>query len=115
MRPFASDGVAGKMTFRPGMWAQSAVQSCECCAPYLEPTETRRTMGILRMPADIACHFAIWLNISSPAHPMKSAYMSSTMARPPHMAYPTAEPTIADSDIGALKNLWYGTASVIFL
>jgi hypothetical protein len=32
------------------MWFTMAVQSCECCAPYLEPTETRSTTGISSTP-----------------------------------------------------------------
>ena len=85
IRPLASQGVAGKQTFRPGMWAHRAVQSWLCWAPYLEPTDTRTTTGIFRMPADMDCHLDSWLKISSPAQPMKSAYISSTTARPPHM------------------------------
>ena len=68
------------------MWATSAVQSWECWAPYLLPTETRSTSGILSRPADIDCHLAGWLKISSPARPRKSQYMSSTTARPPARA-----------------------------
>ena len=65
------------------MPATIELQSCECWAPYLAPTETRTTIGILIKPPDIGCHLAIWLNISSPARPMKSAYISSTSERPP--------------------------------
>ena len=57
-KPFAEYGVAGNTTLNPGMCAVNAVQSCECCAPYLFPTETRNTTGILQYPPDIACHFA---------------------------------------------------------
>ena len=28
------------------MWCTSADQSCECCAPYLAPTEMRSTTGM---------------------------------------------------------------------
>ena len=68
------------------MCAQSEVQSCECWAPYLLPTDTRSTTGIFSTPADMACHFGSWLNSSSPERPMKSQYISSGMARPPHRA-----------------------------
>src|ERR1035438_10530064 len=85
------------------MWCSSAVQSWECCAPYLSPTEMRRTTGIDRTPADMACHFDNWLKISSPARPMKSAYMSSATARPPSIAYPTAAPTMAASEMNSLQ------------
>ena len=34
------------------------VQSWLCWAPYLAPTETRSTTGILRTPPDIDCHLA---------------------------------------------------------
>ena len=81
--PFASYGVAGNITCRPGMCATSEDQSCECCAPYFMPTDTRSTSGICSRPADIACHLAIWLKISSPARPMKSQYISSATTRPP--------------------------------
>lgn len=40
------------------MWPTSADQSCECCAPYFEPTEMRMTSGIFSRPADMACHLA---------------------------------------------------------
>ena len=65
------------------MWATIEVQSCECWAPYLVPTDTRSTSGIFSTPADMACHLAIWLKISSPARPMKSQYISSATTRPP--------------------------------
>ncbi|MBA7636113.1 hypothetical protein ES703_43728 [subsurface metagenome] len=87
------------MTFKPGIWATTEVQSWECWAPYLLPTDTLRTRGILSTPADMACHLAIWLKISSPARPMKSQYISSATTRPPLKAYPTAVPTIAPSEI----------------
>ena len=84
--PLASYGVAGKYTFRPGMWATMEVQSWECCAPYLEPTETRSTRGMVSTPADMDCHLDTWLKTSSPARPRKSQYISSGTTRPPHMA-----------------------------
>ena len=90
------------------MWVMSPVQSCECWAPYFDPTEARRTTGSDRAPADIACHLAIWLKISSPARPMKSAYMSSTRLRPPSIAWPTAAATMAASEIGELNSRWCG-------
>ena len=68
------------------MWAAARVKSCECWAPYLAPTEMRSTTGMVRSPADMACHFDSWLKISSPARPMKSAYISSATARPPSIA-----------------------------
>ena len=68
------------------MWCTSAVQSCECCAPYFAPTEMRSTTGMVNCPADIACHLESWLKISSPARPMKSAYISSATTRPPSSA-----------------------------
>ena len=102
-RRLASAGVAGASTLRPGIWAQSAVQSCECWAPYLLPTEQRSTTGTRRIPADIECHLAIWLKISSPARPMKSPYISSMRLRPPSSAWPTAVAMIAASEIGELK------------
>ena len=68
------------------MWATMDVQSCECCAPYFAPTETRSTSGICKTPADMACHLAIWLKISSPARPIKSQYISSATASPPDSA-----------------------------
>ena len=104
INPLASWGVAGYSTLRPGMWATSAVQSCECCAPYLLPTEQRSTTGSFRIPADIACHLAIWLKISSPARPMKSPYISSIRLRPPSIAWPTAVATMAASEIGELNS-----------
>jgi len=110
--PLASYAVAGNMTFSPGMCATIEVQSCECCAPYLEPTDTRSTSGISSTPADIACHLDIWLKISSPARPMKSQYISSDTTRPPLSAYPTPAPTIAPSEIEVLNRRWYGSASV---
>ena len=88
------------------MWAVMALQSCECWAPYLLPTLTRSTTGIRRTPADMACHLESWLKISSPARPRKSQYISSTRGRPPSMAQPTAVPTIAPSEMGALKSRW---------
>ena len=57
-----------------------AAQSCECCAPYLLPTETRSTSGMLSTRRHRR-HLAIWLNTSSPARPRKSQYISSTTAR----------------------------------
>lgn len=86
IRPFASYGVAGKTTFRPGMCVHSALQSWECCAPYLLPTLMRTTTGILMAPALMACHLESWLKSSSPARPRKSQYMISATARPPAMA-----------------------------
>ena len=86
IRPLASYGVAGKTTFRPGMWAHMLVQSWLCWAPYLEPTETRSTTGIFSRPPDMDCHLASWLKISSPARPMKSQYINSTSGRPPSRA-----------------------------
>ena len=68
------------------MWATRPVQSCECWAPYLLPIEERSTTGSFSAPADIDCHLASWLKISSPARPMKSVYISSTSDRPPSMA-----------------------------
>ena len=68
------------------MWAVRALQSWLCWAPYLAPTDTRSTRGILSRPALMDCHLAIWLKTSSPARPRKSQYMSSTTARPPAMA-----------------------------
>ena len=43
---------------------------------------------------------------------MKSLYMSSISTCPPHIPQPTAVPTIAASEIGALNSRWYGRASV---
>jgi len=88
------------------MWAVMALQSWECCAPYLLPTLTRTTTGIRSAPADMACHLESWLKISSPARPRKSQYISSTSARPPSMAQPTAVPTMAPSEMGALNRRW---------
>ncbi len=68
------------------MCATIEVQSCECWAPYLLPTDTRSTRGIFSTPADIACHLQTWLKTSSPARPRKSQYISSGTARPPHSA-----------------------------
>ena len=68
------------------MCATRADQSWECWAPYLLPTLTRSTSGIFSSPADIDCHLATWLKISSPARPRKSQYISSTTARPPDRA-----------------------------
>ncbi len=65
------------------MCAIREVQSWQCCAPYLLPTDTRSTSGIFSTPADIACHLHTWLKTSSPARPRKSQYMSSGTARPP--------------------------------
>ena len=50
--------------------------------PALRRPEPVVVEGISRSrPADMACHLAIWLKISSPARPMKSQYMSSTSGR----------------------------------
>ena len=86
IKPFASYGVAGYTIDSPGICVSNDDQSCECWAPYLDPIEALKTIGNLNSPADIACHFANWLNISSPARPIKSEYISSIIALPPEIA-----------------------------
>src|SRR5215211_3649042 len=47
--PFASAGVLGATTFRPGTCANHASRLCECCDPAPRPTPccTRTTIGAL--------------------------------------------------------------------
>ena len=80
------------------MWAVSAEKSCECWAPYLAPTDIRTTTGIVSIPADIACHLESWLKSSSPARPIKSAYISS--ATSPATLHPVTDGRPDDACLG---------------
>src|SRR3989440_1352232 len=53
-RPFASAGVAGATTFRPGMWDSQESHACECCAASCSaaPLGPRNTIGIGIWPPD---------------------------------------------------------------
>ena len=72
-------GVGGPHIYQRDLEIADKYGVCESVGDIIGPT------GIFRMPPDIACHFAIWLNTSSPARPRKSQYISSVTLRPPHM------------------------------
>ena len=55
INPFASYGVEGTTTFRPGMWLGQACSDCECCAADRRdaPSVARTTSGTLHLPPDM--------------------------------------------------------------
>ena len=104
-RPLASAAVAGRTTFSPGTWANQASRDCECCAaaPVPEPDGARSTMGTLAAPPSMKWILAAWLTIWSIAWLVKSENWISTTGRIPHIAAPTAAPTIPSSEIGVSR------------
>ncbi len=63
--PFASAGVAGQITLRPGVFAAKFSGVCECVAPTLVPpfAGPLKTIGTLISPPDIYLTLAALLNI----------------------------------------------------
>ncbi len=55
MSPFASYGVEGMATFRPGTWLGHACSDCECCAAErrVAPIVARMTIGTFHLPPDM--------------------------------------------------------------
>jgi hypothetical protein len=53
--PFASAGVDGTTTFKPGMWLGQACSDCECCAAERSdwPIVVRITSGTFQPPPDM--------------------------------------------------------------
>jgi hypothetical protein len=53
--PFASYGVEGIATFRPGTWLGHACSDCECCAADRRdaPIVARMTIGTFHLPPDM--------------------------------------------------------------
>ena len=94
-RPFASNGLDGITTIRPGMWAKSASRLCECCAPRRTPAPPtiRITSGIVGAPPIMKRSFAAWFTIWSNATAAKSENCSSTTGRSPVSAAPMPQPT----------------------
>ena len=54
-KPFASYGVDGTITFKPGMWLGQACSDCECCAAdrRVAPIVRRKTIGTFHLPPDM--------------------------------------------------------------
>ena len=99
---FASAGVDGATTFRPGMWAYQTSRFCEWVAAscWPPPPGVRMTIGTLTWPPNIACILAAWFTIWSIAIRLKLIVMISTTGRSPSIAAPIAAPTKPSSAIG---------------
>ena len=104
--PYASAGVDGATTFRPGVWANMTSRLCECwavsCAPA--PPGVRITIGTATLPPNICEILAAWFTTMSIATRMKLIVMISTTGRRPSIAAPTPAPTKPSSEIGRLAD-----------
>ena len=103
--PFASAGVAGATTLRPGTAIAQFSRLWECCAPKREPAPfaVRITSGSEICPFVMYLVLAIWFAIRSQHVARKSENMISAIGRSPVIAAPIAAPAIASSEIGVSR------------
>src|SRR6188768_4144664 len=114
-KPFASEGLLGITTFKPGQFAYQFSKACECWLLNIpaEAVGPRKTIGTVYCPPLMLIILAAELITWSIATSEKLKVMNSMIGRSPFMAAPTPIPAKPSSDIGVSITLLSPNSSSI--